>query len=243
MRELPDPTTTAIFLDLDGTLVDIAAEPHLVVVPADLPPLLSRLSTRLGGALAIISGRTTNEIDHFLHPLRLPAAGVHGAEMRTEVEGEVLLTVGPLDPAVEAAVNRLSALGPGVLIENKVHTIAVHFRLAPSAEPEIEAELKKIVAGTADHFILAPGRCVIEVVPRHVAKGTALEAFMATRAFQGRRPIMVGDDLPDESALAAAERLGGRGLRVAGEHFKAGADFAGPAEVRVWLERITNAAG
>ena len=240
---IEDPASTAFFLDLDGTLVDIASEPQLVTIPPDLPPLLSRLSERLGGALAIISGRTIKEVDHFLHPLRLPVAGVHGAEMRNEVDGEVLLTVGPLDPEVEAAVNRLSALGPGVLIENKVHTIAVHFRLAPSAEPEIEAELRKIVAGTADHFILAPGRCVIEVVPRHVAKGTALEAFMATRAFQGRRPIMIGDDLPDESALAAAERLGGRGLRVAGEHFREGADLNGPAEVRAWLEQIASRAG
>jgi trehalose 6-phosphate phosphatase len=140
---LPDPAATAIFLDLDGTLIDIASEPHLVTIPPDLVPLLSRLSARLDGALAIVSGRTIKEIDHFLYPLRPVVAGVHGAEMRTEVDGDVLLTVGPLDPAVEAAVSRLSALAPGVLIEHKVHTIAVHFRLAPEAEPGIEAELKR----------------------------------------------------------------------------------------------------
>ena len=180
---LEDPATCALFLDLDGTLIDIAPAPQLVAIPPDLEPLLSRLSTRLDGALAIITGRSIKEVDQFLHPLRPVVAGVHGAEMRTQMDGEVLLTVGPLDPDVCAQVQRLSALAPGVVIENKVHTIAVHFRLAPEAEPGIESELKKIVADSPDHFILAPGRCVIEVVPRHVSKGTALEAFMATRAF------------------------------------------------------------
>ena len=235
---IEDPASYALFLDLDGTLIDIASEPHLVTIPPDLVPLLSRVSACLDGALAIVSGRTIKEIDHFLYPLRPVVAGVHGAEMRTEVDGDVLLTVGPLDPAVEAAVSRLSALAPGVLIEHKIHTIAVHFRLAPEAEPGIEAELKQIVAGSPDHFILAPGRCVIEVVPRHVSKGAALEAFMGLQTFKGRVPIMIGDDLPDETALEAAERLGGRGLRVAGEHFNQGADFNGPAEVRAWLASV-----
>jgi trehalose 6-phosphate phosphatase len=232
---LPDLTTTAIFLDLDGTLIDIASDPHLVTIPADLVPVLSRLSIRLGGALAIITGRTIREIDRFLHPLRLPVAGVHGSEMRTMIDGEPRLTVGQLDPVVEAQVQQLSSLAPGVLVENKGYSIAVHFRRAQSAETQIKAELRKIVAGTPDHFVLAPGRCVIEVVPRYISKGTALQAFMEMAAFKRRKPIMIGDDIPDESALAAAVRLGGRGLRVAGEHFRERADFEGPAEVRAWL--------
>jgi trehalose 6-phosphate phosphatase len=129
----------------------------------------------------------------------------------------------------------LSDLAPGVVVETKVYSIAVHYRLAPSVEPQIEAALQGIVAGSPDHYILCPGRCVIEIVPRHVSKGVAVDTLMALPTFKGRRPIMVGDDVPDESALAAAVRHGGLGLRVAGEHFGGRADFDGPASVRAWL--------
>lgn len=230
----------ALFLDLDGTLIDIAPAPDLVCVPADLVPLLDRLASALEGAVAIISGRPIADINRFLEPLRPVAAGVHGAQLRTSVDGEVLLTVGPLDPVVAAAVSRLGELHPGVAIEAKVHSIAVHFRQAPEVEPQIETALRRIVADGPDHFILSHGRCVIEVVPRHVSKGAALEALLALPPFRGRRPIMVGDDVPDESALLAAVRHGGCGLRVGGEHFGGEADFTGPAQVRAWLASIAS---
>jgi hypothetical protein len=175
--------------------------------------------------LAIVTGRSVSDVNRFLHPLRLVTAGVHGAELRTEMNGEVLLTVGPMDPAVASAVNRLRELAPGVVIESKIFSIAVHYRLAPSVEPQIEAALRGIVAGSPDHFILCPGRCVIEVVPTHLSKGAAVDALMALPAFKGRRPIMVGDDVPDESArLQSSWRLS---LRVASEHFRGRADFEG----------------
>ena len=235
-----DLSGCSLFLDLDGTLIDIAPAPDLVRVPADLVPLLGRLSSGLEGALAIISGRSIADINRLLDPSRAVAAGVHGAQLRTKVDGDVLLTVGPIDPDVASAVCALGKLAPGVVIESKVYSIAVHYRLAPSAERQIEEVLKGIVAGSADHFILCPGRCVIEVVPRHVSKGAALEALMALPTFKGRRPIMVGDDVPDESALSAAVRCGGYGLRVAGEHFKGQTDFAGPADVRAWLASMAD---
>lgn len=236
---IEDPADCAVFLDLDGTLIDIAAAPGLVHIPADLVPLLARLSAGLNGALAIVTGRPIAELNQFLAPLQLIAAGVHGAQLRTEANGEVLLTVGPLDPVVAAAVHRLAELDPGIVIEPKVYSIAVHYRRAPSAEPRVEQALRAILADSPDHFILCPGRCVIEVVPKHVSKGAALDALLAFPPFRGRRPIMIGDDVPDESALAAAVRHGGRGLRVAGEHFSNGvADFAGPAQVRAWLASL-----
>ena len=240
MLLLDDPSACAVFLDLDGTLLDIAAAPDLVHIPSDLVPLLARLSSGLRGALAIVTGRPISDVNRFLDPLRLVTAGVHGAQLRTEMNGEVLLTVGPMDPAVASAVGRLRDLAPGVVIETKVYSIAVHYRLAPSVEPQIEAALQDIVAGSPDHFILCPGRCVIEVVPRHVSKGAAVDALMALPAFKGRRPIMVGDDVPDESALTAAVRHGGLGLRVAGEHFRRRADFEGPASVRAWLASMAD---
>jgi trehalose 6-phosphate phosphatase len=240
MMLVDDPSGCAVFLDLDGTLIDIAVAPDLVHIPSDLVPLLARLSSGLRGALAIVTGRSVSDVNRFLDPLRLVTAGVHGAELRTEMNGEVLLTVGLMDPAVASAVSRLKELAPGVVIEWKVFSIAVHYRLAPSIGPQIEAALKGIIAGSPDHFILCPGRCVVEVVPRHLSKGAAVDALMALPAFKGRRPIMVGDDVPDESALAAAVRHGGLGLRVAGEHFRGRADFEGPASVRAWLAAMAD---
>ena len=240
MMLVDDPSACAVFLDLDGTLIDIAAAPDLVHIPPDLVPLLARLSRGLRGALAIVTGRPVSDVNRFLRPLRLVTAGVHGAQLRTEMNGEVLLTVGPMDPAVASAVSKLGELAPGVVIESKVYSIAVHYRLAPSVEPQIEAALKGIVAGSPDHVILCPGRCVIEVVPRHVSKGAAVDALMMLPAFKGRRPIMVGDDVPDESALAAAVRHGGLGFRVAGEHYGGQADFEGPASVRAWLAAMAD---
>jgi trehalose 6-phosphate phosphatase len=234
--QLDDAAGCALFLDLDGTLIDIATTPDRVQIPPDLVSLLGQMSARLQGALAIVTGRRIIEINRFLDPLRPATAGVHGAELRPAADGEILLTVGPIDPVVAAAVQGLSALAPGIVVEPKVYSIAVHYRMAAAAEPEIEAALRAILADSPDHFILCPGRCVIEVIPRHVSKGAALEAFIALPAFKGRRPVMIGDDVPDESALAAAVRHGGHGLRVAGEHFSAAmADFSGPAEVRAWL--------
>jgi trehalose 6-phosphate phosphatase len=202
--------------------------------------LLHRLVTGLDGALAIVTGRPIVDIDRILAPLRPVTAGIHGAQLRTNVSGEVLLLAGSMDPRVEAAVRAIGALAPGVIVESKVHSVAVHYRLAPAAKPQIELVLKGIVANSTDHFILCPGRCVIEVVPRHVSKGAALEVLMGLPAFKGRRPIMVGDDAPDESALSAAVRMDGLGLRVAGEYFKGKSDFAGPAAVRAWLSGMAD---
>ena len=117
MIPVDDPSGCAVFLDLDGTLIDIAVAPDLVHIPSDLVPLLARLSSGLRGALAIVTGRPVGDVNRFLHPLRLVTAGVHGAELRTEMNGEVLLTVDPMDTAVASAVKRLGELAPGVVIE------------------------------------------------------------------------------------------------------------------------------
>ena len=235
-----DASEWAVFLDLDGTLIDIAPTPRLVSIPPDLAPLLARLCVTLRGALAIVTGRQIVDVDRFLDPFRPIAAGVHGAQLRTERDGKVLLTVGPMDPEVAAAVSGLRDLAPGIVVEPKVYSIAVHYRLAPSVEPQLTAALKTIVAGSPDHFILCPGRYVVEVVPRHVSKGAALEALLGLPIFKGRRPIMIGDDVPDELALEAAIRQGGLGLRVAGEHFREQADFTNPSDVRTWLAALAD---
>jgi trehalose 6-phosphate phosphatase len=237
MREFSN--NCAIFLDLDGTLIDIADTPDGVIVPAELVPLLTRLFNGLDGAIAIITGRPVSDIDRFLAPLRLAVAGVHGAELRSLPDGEVQLTAEPLDPAIIDAVHELGQIGQGVLIEPKVYSIAVHYRRAPMLGLRVEAALRRIVEGRPGHLILCPGRRVIEVVPKHVSKGAALAKLLQLPQFSGRQPVMIGDDVSDESAFEAAIRLGGLALRVTGEHFRTQAsDFNGPAHVRAWLAAL-----
>ncbi len=241
MPILDDPNGWALLLDLDGTLIDIAAAPDDVRVPPGLATMLSRVVAALDGAVAVISGRTLAEIDDFLDPLRLVGAGVHGAELRTAYGSEVVQAAEPLAPWMVEAVAELGALAPGIIIEPKGSSIAVHYRLAPAAGPAIEEVLTALINSGPDHLILCPGRKVFEVVPKSISKGAALETIMRLPAFRSRRPLMIGDDVSDETALDTAAQLGGRGLRVAGEHFApTAADFAGPADVREWLAGLAD---
>lgn len=234
----------ALFLDLDGTLVDIAASPEVVVVPRDLAPLLTRLSFGLSGALAIISGRTIREIDGFLWPLKPVAAGVHGAEMRTIPSGQVKSIAEPLDEGILRRVMEIGALDANIVVEPKRYSVAVHYRNAEHARTEIVSALRGILDGGPDHLILCHGRKVIEVVPRQVSKGMALALLMEEPLFWGRSPVMIGDDYSDQSAFEVAKRLGGSGHKVAGEHFgHREAEFESPAHVRAWLLSLCELVG
>jgi len=229
----------ALFLDVDGTLVGIAATPNVVKVPGDLTPLLERTSAALGGALAVISGRTIAAIDALTAPVRLPAAGVHGAELRLQPGGAIVATAPKIEPDLVAAVRAAVGERPGLLVEEKTYSVAVHYRLCPDERPRIEAALRDLLRDGPDDVVLARGRKIIEVTPRLATKGGALLAFMREAPFAGRRPIMIGDDATDESAMAAARGLGGAGFKVAGEHFPAAdADFPDPAAVRAWLRTL-----
>lgn len=238
-----EPSTCALFLDIDGTLVEIVQAPEAAVAPGRLAAVLGGLTTRLGGALAIVSGRPLADVDRILAPLSPVAAGIHGAEIRAAPGGPVDYRAGPIDPRVVARVHGLAVDFPNVLVETKRASIAVHYRQAPAAGAGLEAALRRMLAEDGlDHLVLARGRKVLEIVPRHVSKGAALELIMARPAFSGRRPVMIGDDASDQSAFDAAVRLGGQGLKVGGEHFApAEADFAGPDEVRAWLQSIAEA--
>jgi trehalose 6-phosphate phosphatase len=225
----------ALFLDFDGTLVDIAPSPESVHVPRELPTLLGHLDAALGGALAIVTGRSIEAIDAYLAPLRPITAGVHGAELRLGRE-QIISTALPLPPAAVEAISALSNKVDGVRIEIKRSSLAVHFRSNPAAGPEIEEELRRVLIDGASGFIIRPGRMVYELLPSHVSKGGAIDALLELPLFFGRRPIVIGDDLSDETAFAAAQRRGGLAFTVAGEHFsRDNADFESPLEVRSWL--------
>ncbi len=229
----------ALFLDFDGTLVDIASTPESIVVPADLPPLLRALEQRLDGALAIVTGRPIEDIDRFLEPDRYVAAGLHGAEYRTSRDEIVRPAATPIDPSLVEAIRGLEAITPGILVEPKGATVAVHWRNAPDAEIVVERELRRLVDVGPSHLEVSRGRRVFEVCPRHVSKGAALEILADLPAFRERVPIMIGDDVTDESAIATATRMGGAGFRVRGETFAADrATFETPGDVRAWLAAL-----
>ncbi len=223
--------TTALFLDLDGTLIEIAATPEAVVVPPDLPSLLANLQRQLGGALAIVTGRTINVVDGLLSPYVPVAAGEHGATVR--YPGGKLEEM-PRDMTVpqdwHAALRAAAERWPGVLIEPKPHGVTVHYRLAPERGEEVWRLVRALVQNDP-WFHLIPAREAVEIAPSGTSKGQAVERLMAQKPFTGRRPIFVGDDFTDEAGMEAARRLGGEGLRVAEV-------FGGePAGVRAWLKR------
>ena len=237
--QIGDLNSVALFLDLDGTLIDIAPTPVGVTIPGCLAPVLERVTHRLGGALAIITGRPMADVDSFLAPLAPLAAGVHGAEMRLAAGGEIETRAEPIDIAVVEAVTRLAEEHPLITIETKRTSIAVHYRQSPFAEGQLEEGLTRILAWGRDHLVLARGRKVFEVLPRNISKGGALRTFMELPSFRGRRPIMIGDDISDQSAFGAAIQLGGAGLKVAGEQFSpTESHFKEPARVRAWLTTL-----
>lgn len=236
---LANPRACALFLDVDGTLLDLAATPKSVRVPDKLIPILQRLTLAFDGGLAIITGRLISEIDLLLAPLRLAASGVHGAELRTAPDREIERVTAVLPPDVVQSMRKLALQIPGVIAEPKGAGIAIHYRLAPHAEADILAALEASLDKHAGAFELLPGKRLFEVIPSGLSKGTALASLSKLPAFRGRTPVMIGDDVGDEAAFAAAEGLHGFALRVAGEQYDEDiADFAGPSSVVNWLDQL-----
>ena len=229
----------ALFLDFDGTLVDIAPQPEAVVVPAGLRDTLERLRQYLGGAAAVISGRPIEQIDSFLLPLVLPAAGVHGAERRNAGGELVLLSTHPLQ-LVEAAAGALAAQHPELRIENKRGSIAVHYRQAPQLEALCVQTIQAAVEQSPGLTLLR-GKMVVEAKPGGASKGRAIEAFMQEAPFKGRTPVFIGDDITDEVGFSTVQRLGGMGIKVGEGPSVAWQRMASPAAMRDELHRAVAA--
>ena len=230
----------ALFLDVDGTLLDIAVTPDAVVVPAELAPLLGRLSERLEGALAVITGRRLKDIDTLLAPERIVGAGIHGAELRTAPGGAIKPVAAPIPDALVAELMGMAQGWSGVFVELKGPGLAIHYRQAPALEAEIEAALRSHLKPHTKELVVLPGKKLFEVVPAGYSKGKVLTTLAALPSFRGRVPIMIGDDVGDEPAFAAAEQMGGHALKVAGEHFgHNNVDLEGPAGVLAWLQGLS----
>jgi trehalose 6-phosphate phosphatase len=230
---LPDQAPVgraALFLDFDGTLVEIAPRPDAVKVPPGLPSLLARLAAGLDGALAVVSGRPLRDLDQFL-PVGVAKAGDHGAAIRLAPDRPPEIPDLPTPPeSWRLQAMALAQAHPGALVEEKAHGFVLHYRLAPEAGPAAEHLLAGLVAGTA--FDLLPARMAWEVRPRGPSKASAVRRLMQEAAFSSRVPVFIGDDVTDEEGMQAARDFGGHGwmLQTA---------FGTPSGLRDWLAQAT----
>jgi len=232
------PRMSAIFLDVDGTLVPYAASPGAVHVDSQLIPQLSKLAANLGGALALLSGRRLENLDQLFAPLTLPAAGLHGLQRRdasgnphcaASSAASLRAARGLLQPLVDSV--------PGVRFEDKTETLAVHFQSAPEQGSLVLARMNEALAMLGPSFQVQPGRLVYELKSRLHNKGTALRAFLQEAPFIGRTPVMIGDDLTDLDAFHAAEALGGYAIAV-GDLVSARWRVSDPYELQRWLATL-----
>lgn len=227
----------ALYLDVDGTLLDLAPSPDAVVVPGQLPGALAAIAARLDGALALVSGRQIDSLDRLFHPQKFAAVGVHGAELRADSvpSGYPAPLAQPLDQARATLAGHL-AQWPGALLEDKGLALAVHYRAAAALEDPIRAAMQQLASRAGSAFTLLQGKFVLELKPAAVSKGTGIATLRAAPPFADRVPVYVGDDVTDESAFALVNEAQGLSVRVgpaAGTLARFRVDA--PATVRAWL--------
>ena len=238
MRSPPDqlPDSIALFLDFDGTLADLAPRPDAVRVDPDLRPTLERLQASLDGAVALVSGRAQDDLDPFLNPLLLPAAFEHGAVRRRANHSLVIAPEPPMARALEAA-RALVDRHPGLLLEHKSHSVALHYRLAPGLEGLCREHMSQAMAAEAGLQLLQ-GKAVLEVKSAAVNKGQAIAAFLQEPPFRGRLPVFAGDDVTDEAGFQRVQQLGGIGIKVGDGPSCAAHRIASPHALRQWLRQL-----
>ncbi|PSC06105.1 trehalose-phosphatase [Alsobacter soli] len=205
----------ALFLDFDGTLVDLAPRPQDVRVAPGLGETLERLRDRVGGALALVSGRPVAVLDGFLDPHRFDAAGLHGVETRRA--GRFTASAGADDPVLRAAVAQFADFArrhPGILVEDKGRSVALHWRLAPELEDEAIAQGAVALERMGPDWRIQAGKSVLEILPAFASKAGAVQGFLQAPPYAGRLPIFVGDDVTDEHGFEAALALGGLAIRI-----------------------------
>jgi trehalose 6-phosphate phosphatase len=236
---VPLPTIAwCLFLDVDGTLLELADHPGAVTVDVELRRLIDRLCAAAGGAVALVSGRTIADLDRLFGKPDLPLAGMHGCERRDAAGG---LHVAPVAleqlAEVRDGLHRMAARHPGLMVEDKGAGLALHFLKAPQLEHEVRAEVAILAAPLVPRFSVLDGHAVIEVKPAAHTKDSAVMAFMEEAPFRGRQPIFIGDDQTDYGGFAAVRRLDGLAIAV-GPRVKSEWWLPGPVAVRQWLEHL-----
>src|SRR6267154_4599586 len=237
---IPHLGECALLLDIDGTLLDLAPTPREVWVPPGLAKTMNRLLQRTSGALALVSGRSLNDIDLIFAPAQFPAVGGHGAEMRIDAESEAVAShAPPMDKELKKRLAAIAQLSPGILLEDKGYSLALHYRLAPHAEKAIYEAVSLIRADLPNAPIeVLPGKCVCEIKHSGFNKATGVIELMTHDPFKGRRPIFIGDDVTDESVFALMPDLAGLAFSVGRRAMGVADHFDEPRDVRQWLARL-----
>jgi trehalose 6-phosphate phosphatase len=237
---VPHLSQTAILLDIDGTLLDLAPTPREVWVPPNLSKTLGRLLLRTSGALALVSGRSLNDIDLIFAPEQFPAVGGHGAEMRISTDSEAVAThAPPMDKELKRRLAAIAKLSPGILLEDKGYSLALHYRLAPHAERAIYEAVSLIRADLPNAPIeVLPGKCVCEIKHSGFNKASGVRELMSHEPFNGRRPLFVGDDVTDETVFALMPDMGGLAFSVGRRAKGVAGYFDDPGDVRAWLAHL-----
>jgi trehalose 6-phosphate phosphatase len=236
---VPLPTNAwCLFLDVDGTLLELADHPGAVLVDPELQQLIERLRSAASGAVALVSGRTISDLDRLFADPTLPLAGLHGCERR-DARGATHIAPIAIEQLadVRAGFDRLAQRHPGLLIEDKGAGLALHFLRAPHLERELRAEVALLAAPLVPRFALLDGHAVIEVKPAAHTKDTAVTEFMEEEPFRGRMPIFIGDDTTDYGGFAAVRRFEGLAIAV-GPRVKSEWWLPGPSAVRQWLGQL-----
>lgn len=228
----------ALFLDIDGTLLELAPTPDAVLVPSTLPAVLNGLSRRLSGALALISGRELAAIERLFPEMR-DVAGAHGAQWR--LNGRVMDGVEGWPRSLADEVAARAAAIAGVLVERKVCSLSLHYRDNLPLADTIHALAEDVVRRSPHPLRLLHGKAVVELIPDAAGKGRAIERFMEEPAYRGRIPVFVGDDVTDEEGFASVNRLGGISIHVGGGRPTAARfHLSDPETVRRWLARLND---
>jgi trehalose 6-phosphate phosphatase len=237
-----DPKTAALLLDIDGTILDLAATPREVWVPPSLLRTLKVLHSALSGAVAFVSGRPMADIDLLFSPLMLPTIGGHGAEFRPDTDDDASPAPPPLPRAIKREFAIVTKMGPGVLLEDKGYALALHYRLAPDKGADILAAVEKICERLPDGAVeVLLGKFVVEIKPAGFSKAVGVAAMMEQSAFEGRMPIFIGDDVTDETVFPIIPRYRGVCFSVGRRIDGTNGCFEDPAEVRDWLARAAKA--
>ena len=231
---------SAILLDIDGTLLDLAPTPREVWVPPGLAKTLNRLLEKTSGALALVSGRSLNDIDLIFAPEQYPAVGGHGAEMRLSADNEAVAThAPPMDKELKRRLASIARLSPGILLEDKGYSLALHYRLAPHAEKAIYEAVSLVRADFPNAPIeILPGKSVCEIKHSGFNKASGVLELMRHEPFKGRRPFFIGDDVTDESVFAIMPGLAGLSFSVGRRAQGVDGHFDEPRDVRDWLAHL-----
>jgi trehalose 6-phosphate phosphatase len=237
---MPHLGEVALLLDIDGTLLDLMPTPREVWVPPGLSKTLNGLLERTSGAMALVSGRSLNDIDLIFAPDQFPAVGGHGAEMRLGADNESVAThAPPLDKELKRRLATIAKLSPGILLEDKGYSLALHYRLAPHAEKAIYEAVSLIRADLPNAPIeVLPGKCVCEIKHSGFTKASGVRELMTYEPFKGRKPLFIGDDVTDETVFAIMPDFDGVAFSVGRRVQGVAGHFDTPGDVREFLARL-----